>query len=467
MRTICFSDITLREIATSGEMRPSFKEKLETARALDRLHMDAIELPYAAGNAAELLANKTIVSMVKTEITAAVGLSEDSVAETWESVRAAKKPVLHVMIPTSTVQMEYVCHKKGPAVLELIRTLVSKCRFYCERVEFSALDAVRAERDFLISALKAAIEAGATRITLCDSEGTLLPDEVAGMIGELKEAVPELEKVRLMMQVSDAMHMGVACAAAAVGAGAAGVKTTAFPMGYPTVEEMLRFVTVKGPSLDITAGTKTTDISRTATQLGWMLSPKKEEPAKEAQTGEDGGICLDKEDGLAEVLHAVSMLGYELTDEDGLKVYDEFRRVAEKKQFVGTRELEAIIASSAMQVPGTYHLESYVVNSGNIIAATANIALTRDGNRLCGLSAGDGPIDAAFRALEQIIGSRYELDDFQIQSVTEGREAMGSALVKLRSGGRVYSGSGISTDIIGASIRAYISAVNKIVFEEA
>ena len=131
------------------------------------------------------------------------------------------------------------------------------------------------------------------------------------------------------------------------------------------------------------------------------------------------------------------------------------------------RELDAIIASTAMQVPSRYRLENFVSNSGNIISATANVLLDRNGEKLRGVCIGDGPIDAAFLAIEQIIGRHYELDDFQIQSVTEGREAMGSALVKLRSDGKLYSGKGISTDIIGASIRAYLNAVNKIVYEEA
>jgi 2-isopropylmalate synthase len=119
-----------------------------------------------------------------------------------------------------------------------------------------------------------------------------------------------------------------------------------------------------------------------------------------------------------------------------------------------------------MEVPATYQIVNYVINSGNVITATANLLLSRNGEEVRGVGIGDGPIDAAFQAIEQVIGHHYELDDFQIQTVTEGRDAMGSALVKLRAGGRVYSGNGISTDIIGASIRAYISALNKIVYEE-
>ena len=178
------------------------------------------------------------------------------------------------------------------------------------------------------------------------------------------------------------------------------------------------------------------------------------------------GVCLDSSDSISEVIQVVHQLGYDLSEEDNARVYEAFRRVAEKKHFVGTKELDAIIASAAMQVPSTYKIQNYVINSGNIITATANILIEKDGIQMRGVGIGDGPIDAAFQAIEKIIGHHYELDDFQIQTVTEGRDAMGSAIVKLRSGGRVYSGNGISTDIIGASIRAYISALNKIAYEE-
>ena len=127
--------------------------------------------------------------------------------------------------------------------------------------------------------------------------------------------------------------------------------------------------------------------------------------------------------------------------------------------------MEAIIASAAMQVPSTFHVVNYVVNSGNIITATANLTLEKDGEQFTGVSTGDGPIDAAFHAIEQIVGHHYELDDFQVQAVTKGREAVGSALIRLRANGKLYSGNGVSTDIIGACIRAYVNALNKIVYE--
>lgn len=177
-------------------------------------------------------------------------------------------------------------------------------------------------------------------------------------------------------------------------------------------------------------------------------------------------ISLNRESTIADVNEAVRTLGYELSYEDSGKVYEEFKRVSSRKAHIGFKEIDAIVASAAMQVPSTYHVDSFVINSGNIITATANIVLVRDGEKLSGISTGDGPIDAAFLAIEQVIGHHYELDDFQIQSVTEGHEAMGSAMVKLRDGDRLYSGIGVSTDIIGASIRAYVNALNKIVHND-
>ena len=134
---------------------------------------------------------------------------------------------------------------------------------------------------------------------------------------------------------------------------------------------------------------------------------------------------------------------------------------------VGAKELEALIASNAMQAPSTYHFESYTTTSSNVATSISQVTLKRGSEIIVGVSSGDGPIDSAFRAIEQCIGHHYELDDFQVQSVTEGKEALGSALVKLRNNGKLYSGNGTSTDIIGASIRAYVNALNKIVAEEA
>ena len=468
MNTIKIIDMSLREPGQRKAASMSFKEKLEVARTLDRLKLDTIELPAIGAAKADQLSNKTIASMVSTALSAAVEIGCGMVEETWESIRTARHPQLNLLVPVSTVQMEYTCHKKAPAMLELIQDQVKLCRFFCENVEFSAVDATRAETDFLYEAVKTAVAAGANRVTLCDSAGIFLPDEFAAFVTGLKENVPEMENVELYVQVSDEMGMGIACAAAALSAGATGVKCTAVPAGYPTLDQVATLVQKKGADMDIAASLKTTDLQRTISQLGRILAPVEESESsfRDVALGDVAGVTLDANDTITDVIAVVQQMGYDLSEEDNAKVYEAFLRVANKKHFVGTRELDAIIASTAMQVPTSFRIDNYVINSGNVITATANLLLEKDGEKLRGVGVGDGPIDAAFDAIEQIIGHHYELDDFQIQTVTEGRDAMGSALVKLRADGKVYSGSGISTDIIGASIRAYLSAVNKIVYEE-
>ncbi len=455
MKTLKFIDMTLRQAGPSFGKVLTFKEKLEIARSLDRLKADTIELAPISGSKADQLANRTIAQMVQTCISAAVDIAEANVAETWESVRTAKKPAINIIAPVSPVQMEYICHKKPAAMLTLIEDQVKAARYLSECVEFTAEDATRAEREFLFQAVDTAILAGATKITVCDTAGVMLPDEFGTFVRDLMANIPALKYNELYVQISDSLGMALACAAAAVREGASGVKCTAVADGFPTMEGLAHFVQVKGAELDIATGIRVTELHRTVGQLAKILQPEEEETSRFAGLGleEMANVCLDANDDLAEVNRVVAQLGYDLTESDKSKVYEEFKRVAAEKQFVGTKELDAIVASAAMQVPSIYKIQSYV--------------LEKDGEELCDVGIGDGPIDAAFAAIEKIVGHHYELDDFQIQTVTEGRDAMGSAFVKLRSAGRVYSGTGISTDIIGASIRAYLNALNKIVYEEA
>ena len=466
MKTVRLMDQTLTVASQGREDALTFKEKLEIARSLDRLKVDAVELPPMTGLKADQLFARTLAGMVSTALTGVISVGTD-VDQAWESIRSARHPRLCVSAPCSPVQMEYSAHMKAPALLSALSETVRQCRFHCEDVELSCADATRAERETLLSAIRAALEAGANRVTLCDSAGIMLPDEFAAFVRDISGAFSE-QQVEWYVQISDGMHMAAACAAAAIAAGADGVKCAAVPAGQVTLSQMADFLRVRGQDLDLTTGLRVTELTRTMGQIEKLMAAGKPDHAERPDVETDNpGICLDSGDEQADVAKVVRQLGYDLSDEDSARVYEAFKRVALKKSFVSARELDVIVATTAMQAPSAYRIESYVINSGNVITATANVTLEKDGNKLRGVSVGDGPIDAAFQAIEQIIGHHYELDDFQIQAVTEGREAMGSALVKLRSEGRLYSGNGISTDIIGAAIRAYISALNKIVYEEA
>ena len=468
MHTLMISDITLRSNAAKADAGFSFKEKIEIAKKLDNIGVDVIETAPITNKKTDVLFLHTITPLVKNSvISCPVGYTQDSINTAWEAIKGAVKPRLHVMIPTSTVQLEYVTHKKPAAAIEMAKELIEKAKSLCADVEFSALDATRSEPDFLYAIVKTAIDAGASTITLCDTAGLLLPEEFSAFVAKATEAVPEMKNVNVSVECSEVMSMGVACEIASIGVGVSQIKAAVGDDAVPSLEKIAYAIKTRGDSIGVSTKLNQTVLTHSARKIMAFTSKKSNAYAGEAVFENNGSeITLNKNDDIRVVAESVRKLGYDLSEEDIGKVYESFLRLAEKKA-IGAKELDAIVASAAMQVSPTYKLNKFVINSGNIITATANVELEKDGKTVSGISAGDGPIDAAFMAIEQIIGHHFELDDFQIQAVTEGREAVGEAVVKLRANGKLYSGRGISTDIIGASISAYISALNKICFEEA
>lgn len=470
MEKLSIADITLKQAAKKNDYVLSFREKIEIAKLLDKVNVSVIELPRIVKEKTDVLLIKSIASCVKNSTLAvAVNLEEQDVERVAQSLKTAKKPRIQIVVPTSTVQMEYICKKKPPMVLEMIKELVSKAKNLCNDVEFVADDATRSEVDFLYNAISAAIEAGATTVTLCDTAGTMLADEISTFVDDVYANVAGLENVNVGVQCSDEMSMATACCVSAIKTGVREIKVTSIAGSEAaSLEPVCQAVKVHADEFILETTVRMTEFHRISKQIEWIANAKKSKTSAFDSTigGRNDDFMLNEHDDISEVTKAVVSLGYELSQEDISKVYEEFKRISRKKP-VSSKELDAIVASAALQVPTTYFLESYVINSGNVISATANITVSKDGEQIKGLAVGDGPIDAAFLAIEQIVGHRYELDDFQIQAVTEGQEAMGSALVKLRNNGKLYSGKGISTDIIGASIRAYLNAINKIVYEEA
>ncbi len=456
MKSIKVSDFTLKSAAGAATL--SFRDKTNIARVLDKIGVDAIELAPIKSVKEDTVVNRTIASLVKTAaVKIPVGFDENGVDDAFNSISSASKPCLQVVVPASTVQMEYMYHLKAPKMLEKVVELVKAAKTKCERVEVVACDASRADREFLKELLKAAADNGALSVTVCDDAGIMMPEDTAEMVKDIKSVCDAV----LFVETNDAISMAAANAVAAIKAGADGVKTSVADKTRLNAGSFADIIRTKGVDLRVETNLNIAGVHRDIDEL--LRNINVEEDDEAVVDGAYHKVRLTKDSTLADVSEAVKGLGYELSVEDNGKVFEELHRVADKKHYVGSKELDAIVASVAMQVPSTYHVESYVINSGNIITATANIVLTKNGEKFCGISTGDGPINAAFLAIEQIVGHHYELDDFQIQSVTEGHEAMGSALVKLRDGGVLYSGRGISTDIVGASIRAYINALNKIV----
>ena len=465
MKHIVISDATMKQ--TSADLRLTFKEKIELSKLLDKLGVDIIELEGIKNPRIDALQIKSIASAVN-ESRLAVPvelLNDENIEKTWAALKDAKNPRLQVVAPTSPVQIEYILHKKPEAMIDAIGKTVAACRALCPDVEFVATDATRSESSFLDECIAAAISAGAGVITLCDTAGTMLPTEFAEFIRTRYEAVPALSGVTLGVCCSSAIAMADASVVLAVSEGAGQIRITSINGPEASLYNVVRVINAKADTLGASVKVGATQLGRITAQIDWLCHPEKSKSA-DIVTEEDNEAYLTSRDSKDAIKAATIKLGYDLSDEDIDKVYASFKQITDKKEQVSSKELDAIVASSAMQVPATYKLDTYVITSGNTISATAHIKLEKSGGHVEGVYIGDGSIDAAFQAIENITGCHYELDDFQLQAVTEGREAMGQTVVKLRAGGKVYSGRGISTDIVGAGIQAYLSALNKIVYEE-
>ena len=445
----------------------SFKERLILARQLVNLGVDVIEVGALSDTSEDKLFIKTVLPFLgNTTVSALVSQEENAAVSAWEALSPLTNKRLVVEIPTSVVQMEYFCHAKPDKVLEMIASRVAACAALTEEVEFSAADAVRSEPAFLVKACETALAAGAKYITLCDSEGVVTPTEITAFLKNFREASAAFASVSIAVRCNNALSMACANSVAAVMSEAVAVKTTLVGDDAVSLSAFVRTVALRGNDWSLTTAVDPTAITRIASSMPWLYGEKAEGVATAVESVEDSDeILLAKGTTIGQIADVVAHMGYEISSDDLAKVYKAFEQLVERKAVSG-KELEIIVANVADEVPPTYILRSYIVNSGDRISPMAQVEIEKDGEVRHGVSIGNGPIDAAFLAVEKVIGTNYELDDFRISSVTRGQEAMGEALVRLRSRGKVYSGSGVSTDIIGASLRAYVNALNKIVFEE-
>lgn len=465
MKQIRISDVTLKQDARAFPL--SFREKIELSKLLDNLGASVIELEGISNSRTDALRIKSVAAAVKSSVVAVpVALEQENIDAAFAAVKEAKKPRLQVCAPVSSVQMEYLYHKKADAMEKAIGEAVAYCKRLCQDVEFVADDATRADSAFLHSVINTAMQAGATTVTVCDAAGNMLPEEFGSFVASLYEAIPALKDITLGVSCCNSLCLADACAVAALVQGAGEIKAAAYGCNTASLANIARIISAREDQLQSTCSVRVAQLSRGMDQIAWLCQADKKRNAPAMMASHDDDIYLTAHDTIEDVCKAVEQLGYDLSDEDKPKVFDAFQSIAAKKEKVSIRELDAIVAAAAMQVPSAYRLETYAINSGNTISSSAHMRLTKGDAVLEGVCLGDGPIDAAFKAIEQITGRHYELDDFQIQAVTEGREAMGQTIVRLRSDGKLYSGRGISTDIVCAGIHAYLSALNKIVYEE-
>ncbi len=496
-------DTTLRDGEQSPGCSMNLAEKLEVARQLERLGVDIMEAGFAIASPGGFASVKSIASNIKNSTVASLAraLTKDIDAAA-EALKGAKYPRIHTFLATSDIHMQYKLKKTPEQVLETAAEMVKYAKRFCEDIEFSAEDASRSNPEFLYRVFEAVIQAGATTINVPDTVGYSSPEEFAKLIRGIKENVPSIDKAIISVHCHNDLGLAVANSLAAIRAGAGQVECTINGIGEragnAALEELVMNLKTRKDFYGVDSRIETKEIYRTSKLLssitGVRVQPNKAIVGENAFAHESGihqhGMLANKETyeimtpesiGLSEnklVLgkhsgrHAfedkLKSMGYVL-DEQGLTTaFEQFKILADKKKDVTDRDIEALVCSKVVQIPEFYKLERFVINSGNTITTTSSMRLlTKTGHVVEEVvSSYDGPIDASYKAIDKLVGKKFILDDFVINSVTGGTDAQGEVNVKIRNNDRVYNGHGVSMDIVEASILAYISAINNMLCDQ-
>lgn len=490
-------DTTLRDGEQSPGCSMDLSEKLEMARQLEKLNVDVIEAGFAIASPGDMESIAAIAREMKNTVVCSLAraLPKD-IDAAYEAVKNAVAPRIHTFIATSPVHMQYKLRMTQEQVLERTAKMVAYAKKYLGDVEFSAEDACRSDLDFLVKVFETAIENGATTINIPDTVGYITPSEMFDIITYIKNNTMGIEKVDLSVHCHNDLGMAVANSLSAVRAGATQVECTINGIGEragnASLEEIVMAIATRGGFLEAETRVETRQIYRTSKLLqsiiGIQVPPNKaivganafaheagihqhgvlaERSTYEIMTPESIGIpqnlmVLGKHSGKHAFETRLKDLGYDVTPERLNVLFEHFKMVADKKKVISDRDIEAIIGGRSMgEVPEHYTLDSFVINSGNIISATARITLKAGDEKLENVACGDGPVDAAFKAINMITGKDYKLEDYSLRAVTEGEDALGEAVVKISCCGETVTGRGVSTDVIEASIKAYLNGVNK------
>lgn len=502
-KQIMIFDTTLRDGEQSPGCSMNLKEKLEMAKQLERLKVNVIEAGFAAASPGDFNSVREIAKIVKDCTVASLSRAlKSDIDRSWEAIKDAAAPRIHTFIATSDIHMQYKLKMTPEQVKEKAIEMVSYAKKYCSDIEFSAEDATRSDPYFLAELFEQVIKAGATTLNIPDTVGYTTPDEYYHFIKTIRENTPSIDKVDISVHCHNDLGLAVANTMAAARAGATQFECTINGIGEragnAALEELVMILDTRKDAYQLETTIQTEEIMRSSKLLsritGVKVQPNKAIVGENAFAHESGihqhgvlnnkktyeimtpesigltknTMVLGKHSGRHAFEDKVKQLGYSLTKTELDIAFKKFKDVADKKKEVFDRDIDAIISKEAIQVPKTYTLTRFVINSGNTITSTASVIMNKDGRNIEKVSVGDGPIDAAFKAIEKIVGKKLKLEDYQLQSVTEGGDALGDALVKLSNGNeRIHTGRGLSTDVVEASINAFINAVNKMIYEDS
>lgn len=497
MRKIKIFDTTLRDGEQSPGCSMNLSEKLDMARQLDALGVDVIEAGFAIASPEDAQSVAAIAAAVEHCTVASLArCARGDIDAAWNALQNAKKPRIHVFIATSDLHMEYKLRMTREQVLQSIRENVAYARSLCPDVEFSAEDGSRSDRAFLAECYSAAVAAGATVLNVPDTVGYCMPEEMYELIRYLKEHVRGVENVEISVHCHDDLGMAVANTLACIRAGAAQVECTVNGIGEragnASLEEIVMALHTRSDFYDAETGVHTQQIYKSSKLLssitGVPIAPSKAIVGANAFAHESGihqhgvianaqtyeimkacdiGIpkstmVLGKHSGKHALRERLADMGYQISDERLDAVFARFKQLADKKKTITSSDLEALVLNRSHKGSGGWQLVSHVVNVGEGIPNTSYVKLRRSQQESEEVAIGSGPLDASFKAINRITQMDVNLESFSLNAVTDGEDAIGEAVVKLRHDGELYTGTGISTDVIESSIRAYVNGINKI-----
>jgi 2-isopropylmalate synthase len=489
-------DTTLRDGEQSPGASMNFEEKLLLARQLERLRVDVIEAGFPISSDGDFESVKRISQEIRTVTIAGLARAAKlDIDRCWEAVQYAAKPRIHTFIATSDIHLKYKLKKSREVVLCDAFEAVRYARSLCDDVEFSAEDASRTDIDFLCQVVEAVIEAGARVVNIPDTVGYAVPDEYGERIRALRTRVRNIDRAILSVHCHNDLGLAVANSLIAVQNGARQVECTINGIGEragnASLEEIVMALHTRRDTFGVDTGVETTEIwpsSQLLTNLtGLMVQANKAIVGRNAFAHEAGihqdGMLKDKSTyeimkpetvgikdsklvmGKHSGRHALKLkfqeLGFDLAAAELEKAYVLFKKVADKKKEVYDEDLVVIVRDGLRMYPEAYKLKYIQSSGGNQIIATATIVLEKDGQSYRDSAIGDGPVDAALKAIDRITGLPGRLMDYTVRSVSRGKDAVGEVFVKVDFGKVSFIGRAASTDVVDASARAYLNALNK------
>ncbi|HUE14865.1 MAG TPA: 2-isopropylmalate synthase [Planctomycetaceae bacterium] len=498
---ITIFDTTLRDGEQSPGCSMNTAEKLEVARALVDLGVDVIEAGFPIASPGDFEAVREIARQFggRTVICALARCLEEDVDRAWEALKGAEKTRIHLFLATSAIHRQYKLKMAKEEIVRQTVEMVKRAVDYCPNVEFSPEDASRTELDFLCEVVERAIAAGATTINLPDTVGYAVPAQYRHIFEYLRKNVSNIGNTVLSAHCHDDLGLGVANSLAAIEGGARQVECTINGLGEragnAALEEIVMALKTRSDYFAYETGIRTNrlyPISHLVSNITGMKIQRnkaivgqnafaheagihqhgvlQERTTYEIMRSEDVGfvgtnLVLGKHSGRHAFRDRVRTLGHVLEEETFQKVFDDFIVLADKKKDVYDSDIVALIENRLGATAERWTMVSFHTSAGTGAIPTATLEMQCDGETFRDAATGDGPIDAVFRAMERILGITTKLEDYQVRSVSSGKDALGEVSVEIVSGGRKFHGKGVSTDIIEASARAYLKALNKVVAE--